>query len=214
MPANTVRLPQPGSATLSSSDPEPAETPCPFGFVTHVVRYLLSPALDPEAVRARAVALGLLRHTGPAKLRLNAQAAARLFLAGYRLPAHVDLGDLRRLRHSLGEGWLVFVPFRPAEEAEPEVVLVHSYQEEEKGDPWLLVTRLGESVAAVQSLGLPQFAGGWAAAGGLLVTAARLWSDLPREGSRFFGGSRGNDGVYHWDSAECDTDGEGRILRY
>jgi hypothetical protein len=33
-------------------------------------------------------------------------------------------------------------------------------------------------------------------------------------GRTFFGGSRDRDGSYHWYTAECDTDAEGRILRF
>jgi hypothetical protein len=54
----------------------------------------------------------------------------------------------------------------------------------------------------------------WATAPLLLLVAVKEWSELPQEGTVFFGGSRDAEGVYHWDSAECDTDGSGRILRY
>jgi hypothetical protein len=47
-----------------------------------------------------------------------------------------------------------------------------------------------------------------------VIVAARRWGELPGGGTLFFGGSRGADGVLHWDTAECDTDAEGRILRY
>ena len=50
-------------------------------------------------------------------------------------------------------------------------------------------------------------------AGNYLIAALRRWADLPVEGRVFFGGTRERDGTYHWDTAECATDAEGRILR-
>lgn len=47
-----------------------------------------------------------------------------------------------------------------------------------------------------------------------MLVAVRAWNDLPTEGLLFFGGLRDLDGTYHWNTAECDTDRQGRILRY
>ena len=52
----------------------------------------------------------------------------------------------------------------------------------------------------------------WAGAGNFLIVALRNWSELPAEGRSFFAGTRDPDGTYHWDTAECATDAEGRVL--
>jgi hypothetical protein len=57
------------------------------------------------------------------------------------------------------------------------------------------------------------FAAAWGAAGRWLAVALRDWAELPVTGRLFFAGSRDRDGTYHWDTAECDTDTRGRILR-
>ena len=61
---------------------------------------------------------------------------------------------------------------------------------------------------------MESFLEAWAAAGNQVIVAAQEWSDLPTQGTVFFGGSRERNGTYHWDVAECDTDREGRVLRY
>jgi hypothetical protein len=81
-------------------------------------------------------------------------------------------------------------------------------------EPWLLVSRLTDSAGAVEALALSWFADLWAAAGNLVVAAAGRWGDLAGHGVTFFGGSRNRDGTFRWHTAECDTDGEGIVLRY
>src|SRR5207245_1590885 len=143
---------------------------------------------------------------------LSAEAGSRLFLAGYRLPAYVDLGTERCLRHCVREGCAVWVTLGDVDGAKPApdepVTQLHE------------ITSLAELVvvqalpeASLEALSLREFLVRWAAAGRLLL-AASAWDHLPRQGRLFFGGSRNADGTFHWNTAGCDTDARGEILRF
>jgi hypothetical protein len=169
---------------------------CGLGVVASVLRDLLRREVSPDEVGQRAIAFGLCRQPASGEWpTLNPQAISRLFLAAYRLPAYAEpaaLGDLSG--HGLA-GRRVFVLF----EADAVFRL-----------PGLGLT---EPAAAARQLALDRSNGG-ATTKHLSFVAASAWSDLPVMGNVFFGGSRGADGVLHWNSAECDTDATGRIVRF
>jgi hypothetical protein len=174
---------------------------------------LLGRELSPEQVAARAVALGLVRQPGPgAALLLPAQAVARLFLAGYGVPAAVEASTLRCLHEHGRAGRLTFL-LLPAvgNGCVNPFELLQTHQHE---DGRVSVCEPGRPSALARELSPEEFAAGWSDAGHFLIAALRSWSELPTEGSEFFGGSRDRDGSYYWYAAECETDSAGRILRY
>jgi hypothetical protein len=205
--------------TGRSAGKEKAPSPvlCALGAVARVLSSLLQREVSEDEVRDRAVGLGLLRQPGSEEgAGLTAQAVSRLLLAGYHLPAQVEPADLAALAGHLHTRRLVFLFADGLQLApRPAAFQVHGCNGTGAGDGWLLLTEASASARGVQSVPLDDhFAESWAAAGNLLLVAAPAWSDLPREGIVFFGGICDPDGVYHWNSAECDTDGTGRILRY
>jgi hypothetical protein len=197
--------------------------PCSLEAIARVLSCLLRRPVSLEQVREKAVGLGLLHHAecGDGG-ELTAQAVSRLLLAGYHLPAQVEVGTLPLLAEHARAQRLVFVlPGAPEESdgldtglASP-VLQVHKVQDAGPGDSWFLLGEPGGSPATKQlvSLDHPLIASSIPASF-LLLVAAQHWSDLPQEGNAFFAGSRDANGVYHWNSAECDTDATGRILRY
>jgi len=159
-------------------------SPWTTALFAHALTYLLRRPVTADEVRERAVALGLLRQL---TAELSPRSAARLLLAGYRLPALVESGSPASVRDHLLAGRLVFVVLREGA----------SYR----------LHRLDGPEA------LAELATDWAATGNATLVAARSWAELPTEGLLFFGGLREADGAYHWNTAECDTDRQGRILR-
>jgi hypothetical protein len=198
-----------------------AEARCGPEAMALVLSEILERPLSPEEVWHKAVGLGLVRGLGEGESPgLTAQAASRLLLAGYGIPGHVEPGTV----DALGIHWQrhrhVFVLLDSGEEGSrveqlrPAVLRVDGTVREE---PTLLCPLLTVPSASLTPGGqtpLELFLAAWAAAGNRLIVAARQWADLPTQGSAFFGGSREPNGVYHWDVAECDTDRDGRILRY
>jgi hypothetical protein len=159
-----------------------------------------------EEVLARAVSLGLLRQPPPGEpAALSPLALSRLFLVGYRVPAHVEAGTLPLLQKHLLAGRCVFVLL------DGEGLLRVQGTADELGFP---VSVPAEPGGGTRLLTPETFARAWVPAGNFLIAGERRWADLPAEGQVFFGGTRDRDGTYHWDTAECATDGEGRILRF
>jgi hypothetical protein len=159
MAVQAVGSPESGTSQLPGREATPSTGLCTLAALSPVVSILLGRAVSAEQLRDKAIGFGLLRAADAEALpALTCQAASRLLLAGYRLPAFV------------GPSTTGALPSAPGTRA-------------------------------------------WHVADGLLLVAAPSWGDLPREGSRFFGGARDPDGTYHWYVAECFTDGEGRILR-
>jgi hypothetical protein len=207
MGSKTLGLCRPQAGRSAALDAAPELPACPPAVVAQVLTALLSRPVTDDEVVARAVGLGLLRQPAPAQpARLSAQAVSRLFLAGYCLPAHVEAGTLRALHGHLAAGRDVFVLLQ---EPVAELLRVRAAA----GDLGLLVGATGPSAEPARVLSQEAFTRAWAAAGNYLITATRRWADLPAEGRAFFGGTRERDGTYHWDTAECATDAEGRILR-
>lgn len=174
--------------------PLPAQgAPCaawPAAVLAQALSHLLGRPVTADEVRDRAVGLGLLRQPLPAgPVELTPRAAARLLLAGYGLPALVEAGNAVSLDEHSRAGRRVLVVL-----ARPEV---GSFEIAE------LCSGQADGIAAA-----------WEAAGRATLVAARAWADLPTEGLLFFGGLRDADSAYHWNTAECDTDRQGRILRY
>src|SRR5262245_65612860 len=92
------------------SAPESELPACPPDVAARVLAALLPQPVAADEVLARAVGLGLLRQPPPGEpARLTPLALARLFLAGYRVPAHVEAGSLPVLRNHLLAGRFVFV---------------------------------------------------------------------------------------------------------
>jgi hypothetical protein len=182
-----------------------------------VLSQILHQPVAADDVRRKAVGLGLLRLPQPGEgKRLAPQAISRLLLAGYQLPALAEQGTLRVLRSHWREGRRVFVLLdgTGGEDDLPSVLQVCGFEHEGSGMPWLLVIEPRPEGIVPQRLPIDEFLEVWSAAGKVVIVAARQWSDLPTVGLVFFGGLRDKDGSYHWNSAECDTDREGRILRY
>jgi hypothetical protein len=183
--------------------------------VARVLAALLSREVGAEEVMARAVGLGLLRPPSPGEPAwLSALALSRLFLAGYHVPAHVEAGSPALLRQHLLAGRSAFALLdRQALEPGADPAGLELFRVESAADePGFLVSDPADPGGGACPVAPETFARAWAPAGNFLVAAARLWEDLPAEGRVFFGGTRDLDGTYHWDTAECATDGAGRVL--
>ena len=207
---------QPPAGRPAAPEPEPALPSCPPDVAAAVLGVLLSQEVKPDQVVARAVGLGLLRQPPPQEpARLSPLALSRLFLAGYGFPAHVEAGNVSRLRQHVLAGRTVFVLLdRQGLEAGTGPARLELFRVEAGPDgPGFLINVAGSSATAY--LASPEaLAAAWAPAGNFLIAAARCWDELPTEGRAFFGGTRDRDGTYHWDTAECATDREGRILAF
>ncbi len=184
---------------------------CPLEVVARVLSRCLPHAVGAAEVREKAVAFGLLRLPGSgADTELTVQTASRLFLAAYHLPVQVEQAPWSSIHDHLRGGRHVFLPLH--ESAWPDVVLV---QDATAGDAEaLLVSDAAAAAELLQWLPRDRLERPWATAGRLLIVAARQWTDLPTRGRSFFAGTRDEPGVYHWNSAECDTDAAGRILSF
>jgi hypothetical protein len=189
----------------------------PISTLASVLSCLLQRPVAAEQVSDRSVGLGLARPPAPGQpLALAAQAASRLFLAGYGLPALADRGTWELLGEHLRACRHVFALLRPEgpDESEgKEALHLHDLPVEETADARVVGSPPGGTLPTVCALPLARFRELWAEAGQLMIVAARRWVDLPAMGAVFFGGHRYPDGAYHWHVAECLTDGEGRILR-
>src|SRR5271166_3615039 len=97
---------------LPAADTGPDSPPPTWdlALVAPVVSCLLGRALAVEEVRDKAAGLGLLRCPAPGqKIELTAKALSRLFLAGYRIPAHAIAGTLSAAWLHLAQDRRVFV---------------------------------------------------------------------------------------------------------
>ncbi|HKI32061.1 MAG TPA: hypothetical protein VKA46_09345 [Gemmataceae bacterium] len=183
---------------------------CSFDALALLLSRLLQRPLTAAAVQDRAVGLGLLRLSGAgAPGRLSPERASRLFLAGYQLPALAERATLTAAREHLAARRHVFLILG---EAEPPVVQLQALLPDD-GPAWALVGACAAEGHAIEEVAAEWLLGAWEAAGRVIVAAARRWEDLPAAAGRFFGGTRENDGSYHWDGADCDTDASGHILR-
>jgi hypothetical protein len=202
MGGEAVASPARGLSRPPGTEPVAAEAACALEAVAAVLSRLLRRAVSAEEVGERAVGLGLMRLPEPgAAPLLTAEAASRLLLAGYRLPAQAGPGTLPELREHLAAGRHAFVLLGMAGAWQ-----VHALVTDLDGSTRLLASR-----AAAPDTPLEEMPPGSVA--DLRIVAARQWADLPASGSAFFGGGRDRDGSFHWDAAEYDTDGAGRILR-
>jgi hypothetical protein len=176
-----------------------------------IARLLTGPVQRPvtaDEVLHRAVGLGLLRHPALGRsAALDIKATARFLLSAYRLPAHLEEGTLVLLEDHLAAGRRAWVVLQ-----DQETMTVYQVVNLSAND--LALREVGGRFVVDERLPAEEFVERWSAAGGLLVVTATAWSDLPATGALFFGGLRDRDGSYHWVAAECDTDREGRILRY
>lgn len=215
MGSKTVGLRQAPGGRRTTAESSPAPPGCAPEAVAAVLGALLPSGVSADQVVARAVALGLLRHPDPDRPpRLSAQVVARLLLAGYRLPAHVEAGTVAGLQAHVRAGRHVFVPLHGLDPnvqgpADGELVQVT----DTAGDLGIRICRPGQASGPTRLLAPEAFGRAWAAAERLLIVALRGWDDLPAEGRSFFGGTRDADGTYHWDTAECATDAGGRVRR-
>ncbi len=182
----------------------PAPAPWTPAVLARALTVLLGRPVSAEPLREKAVGLGLLRQPrGDGRTALTLRAAARLLLA-YRLPAAVENGTLNSVRDHWQAGRWTFIVLAAAE---PELFQVVDVQGE-------LVGIMPVPVDAAQVWPRERFTDAWSAVGNALLTAARSWDELAIEGRQFFGGQRDTDGAFRWNAAECDTDGQGRILRF
>jgi hypothetical protein len=198
----------------SAKDAPPSPDKCGLGMVATVLSGLLRREVSPAEVRDRATAFGLLRQPAPGERpTLTTQAVSRLCLAAYRLPACAECAGLRELRGHCQAGRAVFVPLIDSTgERDLTVFRVQGFSP--AADPALLLSEMIVPRPMLRQLPLDYFLQRWAAADNVLFCAASDWGELPTKGRLFFGGSRDPDGFFHWNSAECDTDATGRILRF
>jgi hypothetical protein len=187
-----------------------------------VISTLLHRDFSPEQVIHRAVALGLLRCCQPVgRPRLTNQTASRLFLAGFGLPAQVEIGSLATIKTHLTEGRQVFVllqdrpdlSFPLTEPGDQHLLQAQALLQETDTEVGFLLTDPDDAPLYWYRLPRDQFEAAWAANGNLLVAALRDWDHLPNQAPTFFGGFRNPDGSYFWETAECDTDCKGQVLR-
>jgi hypothetical protein len=207
-PSRAGRVPAPAPASDLAD--------CPLGCLAAVLSGLLGREVLPAPVLERAVALGLLRYPTPGEsVLLSPQTAARLFLAGYRLPVHVGAGSLAALAGHVRARRRVLVLLADGPDHLPQGA-VTLWQVIESGPDAAvpgLTLRLACQANVLRHLPLDDFQRSWRKTGRLLIVAANAWADLPGRGRLFFGGGRDPDGTYHWDTAECVTDGAGHVLR-
>lgn len=165
---------------------EPAPEPlCALGLVAQFLALLLGRPVELRSVYERAVSLGLLRASVPAPdVPLTLRTVSRLLLAGYRVPAAVEAATPARRARLLASGWLVYEGF--------------------PRNPTGVVRRIVPSDVDAT----------WPAEESVLFVAAPSWDALPVRGTTFLAGSRGPGGIYHWDTAECDTDATGCIVGF
>jgi hypothetical protein len=213
MGGEAVALAARGLGRASAKEPVAPAAACDPGAVAAVLSRLLLRAVGVAEVRDRAVGLGLMRLPPPGGLaELTAEATCRLFLAGYRLPAAVGPGTPGALREHLAAGRHVFVLVGDSH-PDAAALQVHGLLVGLDGSNRALVSRPAPGPPEFTEVALGRLAEGWAAAGQLMVVAARRWADLPASGATFFAGGRDRDGSFHWDAAECTTDSGGCILR-
>jgi hypothetical protein len=219
MAAHAVDVaPRPGRG--ASKEPADHLRVCDAEVFSSVLSRLLGREVALGEVRDRAIALGLLRQSGPGeRIQLDMQTASRLLLAGFHLPALAEWGTPERLKQQrLNRQKVLMVilgmsTYKVATSCDPCRSLWDEMEPnhlQESGTPVFdpgqisIPPRRGPLERYITSSGCTDF---------ILFVAARSWSDLPASGSVFFGGNRWPDGMFHWDCADCDTDREGNIFR-
>jgi hypothetical protein len=179
--------------------------------VAQILADLLARPVDPQEVRDRSIAFGLLRQAGSGEgTELTAQNASRLLLAVYRLPAQMETATWPEVCRHHSEGRRVFLMLaNPVNPRPPAVGLPAALAVD--GLPADDTRTNGE---AAPCLPAEQVIEAWSHAGHLAVIAARRWADLPADGMTFFAGSRSREDIFYWNTAECDTDRDGNIVWY
>jgi hypothetical protein len=178
--------------------------------IRQVLETLVGRAVGIEELFQTALGYGLLAWCSDLfAAKMNDQMLSRLLLAAYRVPGQVSEANWAEIEKHVAAGMRVMVrlPDHLRQRGLYEVLGL--------GGP-------GEDAVALRSLERCDFCLlsrsdfiAWSAeAGSVCIVSARAWSDLPTEGRFFFAGTRDLDGSYHWNTAECDTDGEGRIVRF
>jgi hypothetical protein len=170
--------------------------------------------VSPGAVRERGIALGLLRHPDSGRLRFSLRSLSRLFIVGYGLPVQAEIGSFGQLRSHGKAGRVVFVILAETQPITAERNWAAFQVQGIRDDDFLTLQSLEPLAREEFHLPRSDFEHAWARAGNGILVGVRRWHELPAEGRLFFGGLRDVDGAYHWNSAECDTDAAGKVLRY
>jgi hypothetical protein len=190
-----------------------ANTPWTLEVAAKVLSRLLREPISSGVIRDRAIALGLLRHPDSGRLTFSLRSISRLFLIGYRQPIQAEIGSFDSLRRHADSGRLVFLTMNATHpltgESIQKVFRVGTVEEE-----FLTVACLGHPRSKRGLLFRSGFESAWSAAGNGMIVGVQHWDDMPGEGRTFFGSLREPDGAYHWNSAECDTDRQGNLLRF
>jgi hypothetical protein len=217
MEAEAVGSPQRSAGRLPGREPPVPPAQWPVRALARVVSALVGRNLSAEQLAQRAVGLGVARQPAAADdLHLTPRAASRLLLAGYRLPAQVERGEVPAMCRHLSQGRRVFLVARPDQPSNgavrPAAFEAWLWPEDGPAGPQLLLAEPGEPQMS-RHASQEALSRTWSAGAGLIV-AARRWDDLAATGRAFFGGMRDVDGAYRWTTAGCDTDARGRILRF
>ncbi|HXG10471.1 MAG TPA: hypothetical protein VNK04_11980 [Gemmataceae bacterium] len=164
MAVEAVGSPRGGAGRVPGTEAVSSTGFCSLEILSRAITTLLNCPVSARQVRDKAVGLGLLRQpendTFPA---LSCQAASRLLLAGYRLPAQVESGTLQALQEYLRQGPLVLVPLaglRPGDDVGgPVLFQLHGLHAQDPDEPWLEVGEPEASVAPSAPIPLPRSGG-------------------------------------------------------
>jgi hypothetical protein len=221
MNPQVIGLPPAVPRVADRAPSESSEQTWEFPAIAAICSRLLGRDVSLDQLTEKGLALGLWEHlpSAPAGMRIGPQAASRLLIAGYRLPAQAGSVTLSMLRSHLAGGLNVILllpePLTTTSLALNENQLfpfrVQASPAGREQDSFIL-QGLQETPGLSHHLSLEQLAQRFNAGGIPAVIGAGSWDDLPIQGSTFFGGSRDPDGSYHWDIAEYNTDRCGRIL--
>ncbi len=190
-----------------------AGSPWTVEVAAKVLSRLMPRPVDASAVRDRAISLGLLRHPDSGRLTFSLRTISRLLLIGYRQPFQAEIGTFESLREHSDAGRVVFVILNATEPltgARAQTVFEVGIADEE----YLTATSLRRTRSGEGILFRSGFELAWEGAGSGMIVGVPRWDELPHEGRGFFDGLRDIDGAYHWNSAECDTDRDGNVVRY
>jgi hypothetical protein len=220
MDVRVLSAEQSAPETVTVAGPDLLPQAWDLGPTACILSSLLGRPLTPDAVRDKATGLGLLRYPVQGQeSELTGKTLSRLFLAGYRIPAQATAATMGAARRHLEGGGRVFVRLKSSNAFAPSSSFVQLVFEAICGDAEVFASASvllrpvlppGQIADAFFDHMVPE----WSRFGVPMVVAARGWEVLSGLGGAFFGGSRDPDGTYHWDVAECATDGKGSIIRY